>query len=96
MQGAILRDGQLKSSRQVFWDAKESDRNPPGVESTCIASQPLLSGEAGMSPLGTGKQRRSDGERSLLGLYLDLHPLVTKQADAGTSMQPSTPVMPED
>jgi len=24
---ATLQDGQTKSSRQVFWDAKESDRN---------------------------------------------------------------------
>ena len=47
-----------------------------------------------MGTLGTGKRQGNNGKRGFPGLHLDLHALVAKQLDAGTSMNPSTPVMP--
>ena len=53
-----------------------------------------------MGTLSTGKRRGSDGWSGrvwgLRGLCLDLHALVAKQLEAGTPMNPATPVMPEE
>src|SRR5437588_8684788 len=53
-----------------------------------------------MDTLSTGKRRGSDGwsgrVRAIPGLCLDLHALVAKQLEAGTAMNPVTPVMPEE
>ena len=49
-----------------------------------------------MGTFGTGKRRRSVGERGIPRLHLDLHALVAKQLHAGASMRPATPVTPED
>jgi hypothetical protein len=52
-----------------------------------------------MRPLCAGKRRRRDdsrgGNRSCR-LHMQLHALVAKQVDAGTSMNPSTPVTPSE
>jgi hypothetical protein len=49
-----------------------------------------------MSALSTGERRGNDSPRSISRLHLDFHPLVVKQLDASTPMNPSTPVTPED
>ena len=52
-----------------------------------------------MRPLCAGKRRRREdsrgGNRSCR-LHMQLHALVAKQVDAGTSMNPSTPVTPSE
>ena len=53
-----------------------------------------------MGTLSPGKRRGSDGwsgrVRAIPRLCLDLHALVAKQLEAGTPMNPATPVMPEE
>src|SRR6202011_5683693 len=53
----------------------------------------------GMSTLGTGKRHGYSGRRRrgcvLRRLRLSLHPLVAKQVNAGSPMNPATPALPE-
>jgi len=49
-----------------------------------------------MGTLGTGKRQGSDGESGIPRLHMDLHLLVAEKLDAGSPMNPSTPVVPSD
>jgi hypothetical protein len=53
-----------------------------------------------MGTLGTGNRHSRAGwtgrVHAIPWLYVDNHPLVAKQVDAGTSMNPATPVISEE
>ena len=92
----VLSSGQTKRCGKTFWDAEESNRHLSSCERARIASQPLCPRETRMGTFSTRKRRGSDSESGIPRLHLDLYTLVTKQLDAGTSMNPSIPVTPED
>src|SRR5258708_24521281 len=80
----------------MFGNTEQSDRNLSISSGARVASQSLCPHKTIMGPFGTGKRRESDGWSGVPRLDLDLHALVTKQADTGTPVNPATPIMPED
>ena len=84
----------------MLWNPEQSDRDLVRGGTPCIASEARLPGETRVGTLCTGEQRGSDGWRSsvraISWLCLDLYALVAEQMDAGASVNPATPVLPEE
>lgn len=91
-----LRSFESEESRKVVWDTEQADRGWRCFGSTGITSQPLLPGQARVSPLGT----RED-DLPFFGMHLGSrrklhgHPLVSQELEAGPPMLPAVPVTPE-
>jgi hypothetical protein len=73
---------QSERSRNMFWDAEESDRHPSRSLGTCIASQSLCPGEPRMGTLCAGKACRLDSQTRRSGRP-DLDRDATFRAGAG-------------
>jgi hypothetical protein len=80
----------------MLWDAEQSDRHPSRSLETYIARQSLCPGEPSMGTLCAGKGCGLDGRVRRSGRPdLDLDALITQELDTGTSVDPTTPVTPQ-
>ena|SRR5260370_832056 len=95
-QIAVLSRRQAERGSKAFWDPEQFDRHLAGCRDSREALEPLWKVETIMRALCTGQGRRRDSWSGRgPGLHLDLHALVTKQLHARTSMEPTTPIFPE-
>src|SRR5260221_1161849 len=95
-QIAVLSRRQAERGSKAFWSPEQLDRHLARCRDSRVASEPMLKVETIMRALCTGQERRrySWSGRGP-GLHQDLHALVTKQLHACTSMEPTTPIFPE-